>query len=88
MHRTNLFGVSLLLAAALAGPGSALAAPRAQSADVQVRVYDKDHKDYHNWDDNENQAWGRFEVENKTKPHQYSKSSRLIFDLCKSTQRN
>ncbi len=29
-----------------------------QEARDQNRVYDKDHKDYHNWDDNENRAWG------------------------------
>jgi hypothetical protein len=40
-----------------------------------VKVYDKDHKEYHNWDDNENQAWGRFLTENKSKPHEYSKAS-------------
>jgi hypothetical protein len=76
MHRTNLFGVSLLLAAALAGPGSALAAPRAQSADVQVRVYDKDHKDYHNWDDHENQAWNRYLSENHKQAHDFKKANK------------
>ena len=50
---------SLLLTAALAAPVSILAASMPQTVGVQVRVYDKNHKDYHNWDDRENHAWGR-----------------------------
>jgi hypothetical protein len=76
MHGAKRFFGSLILTVALIAPVSVIAAPNPQSASLQVRVYDRNHKDYHNWDDNENQAWGRFEVENKTKPHQYSKSSR------------
>ena len=67
---------SIFLTAALMAPATVIAAPRPQTASVQVRVYDKDHKDYHNWDDNENQAWGRFQVENKSKPHEYAKANK------------
>jgi hypothetical protein len=29
-----------------------------------VRVYDKDHKDYHNWDDRENHSYQQWATEN------------------------
>jgi hypothetical protein len=34
------------------------------------RVYDRAHKDYHNWDDNENHAWGQFLTE---KPQEFAR---------------
>jgi hypothetical protein len=63
---------SILLTTALLAPVSMLAAPKPQDASVQVRVYDRDHKDYHNWDDHENAAWGRFIAENHRKDHEYA----------------
>jgi hypothetical protein len=57
MHRSYRFVAALFLSAAIAAPVSVMAAPAAQDASVQVRVYDKDHKDYHNWDDNEDRAY-------------------------------
>jgi len=53
---------SLLLAAAIAAPTAIMAAPRPQDASVQVRVYDRDHRDYHNWDDREDHAYRRYLV--------------------------
>jgi len=47
MHRSHHYIASLFLTAALA-------APVPQEAGIQVCVYDRNHKDYHNWDDNEN----------------------------------
>ena len=67
---------SLLLTGALAVPVVIMAVPRPQEASVQVRVYDKNHKDYHNWDDNENRAWGTFLVENHRDHHEYAKSNK------------
>jgi hypothetical protein len=40
------------------------------------RVYNKEHKDYHNWDDNENRAWGQFLTENHRQSHEYAKSNK------------
>ncbi len=74
MQRAQRIIGSLFLTAALMAPVSVVAAPKPQSASVQV--FDKDHNDYHNWDDNENQAWGRFEVENKAKPREYKKANK------------
>src|ERR1700693_3405087 len=58
MYRLRHYIASLFLTAALAAPISIMALPRPQDAGVQVRVYDKGHKDYHNSDNNENRAWG------------------------------
>ena len=65
---------SLLLAAALGAPVAVMAAPAQKDVGVQVRVYDTHHKDYHNWDDHENAAWGRFLAENHRKDHEYAKA--------------
>jgi hypothetical protein len=67
---------SLLLTAALMAPVAVLAAPAAKDDGVQVRVYDRDHKDYHNWDAHENDTWGVYLNDNHRKRHEYSKSSR------------
>jgi hypothetical protein len=52
----------LILAAAIAAPTATLAAPKPQDASVQVRIYDRDHRDYHNWDDHEDRAYRRYLV--------------------------
>ena len=64
MHRPHHYLAALFLTAAVAAPVSMLATPAPQEAGVQVRVYDRNHKDYHNWDDNENRAWGAYLTEN------------------------
>ena len=75
MQIANRFVATLFLTAALGAPVAIAAAP-AQEARVQVRVYDRNHKDYHNWDDHENNAWGVYLTNNHKKNHEYSKSSR------------
>jgi hypothetical protein len=76
MHRAHRYIASLFLTAALAASGSIVAARTPQEASVQVRIYDRDHKDYHNWDDHENQQWGVFLSENHRKPHEFSKAKK------------
>ncbi len=56
MRFTNRYINSLVLVAALAVPAAILANPLPQ-ASVQVRIYDRDHKDYHNWDDREEHSY-------------------------------
>jgi hypothetical protein len=58
-----LFG-ALLLTAALAAPSAMNAASKPQEngrqeehRDDRTRVYDRDHKDYHNWNDNEDRSY-------------------------------
>jgi hypothetical protein len=75
MHRAHRYVASLFLTAALAAPVSMIAAPVPQDG-VQVRVYDRDHKDYHNWDDHERHAWGVFLTDNHRKDHEYAHANR------------
>lgn len=76
MRHTHRYISSLFLAAALAAPVGIMAAPLPQDAGVQVRVYDRDHRDYHNWDDHENHAWGVFLTNNHRKSHEFAKAHR------------
>jgi hypothetical protein len=66
---------SLLLAAALAAPVAIMAAPGPQDASVQIRFYDRSHKDYHNWDDRESHAWGIFLSKNHRDSHEFLKAN-------------
>jgi len=61
LHINRYFSL-LLLGAALAAPAATMAGPKPQEASVQVRVYDRDHRDYHNWDDREDRAYRRYYV--------------------------
>lgn len=74
MRISHRYISSILLTASLAAPIAMVAAPAPQEA--QVRVYDRNHKDYHNWDDRENHAWGVFLTTNHRNDHEYSKSNR------------
>jgi hypothetical protein len=74
MYRKKLIISSLFLSAALVAPMAITANAAPQS--VSVRVYDRDHKDYHNWDDHENSTWGIYLSNNHKKPQEYKKASR------------
>ena len=76
MHHAHRYIASLFLTTALAAPALLMAAPVPQEASVQVRVYDSHHRDYHNWDDNENHYWGRFLEENHRNSHEYMHSNK------------
>ena len=76
MHRANRYIASLFLTAAFAVPATIMAASTPQNVGVQVQVYDKGHKDYHNWDDNENKAWGVYLTENHRKPHEFTRANK------------
>jgi hypothetical protein len=75
MRTTQRLIASLFLTAILAAPVAIMAAPAAQDASVSVRVYDPGARQYHNWDDNENKAWGAYLVQNHRKPHDYATGS-------------
>jgi hypothetical protein len=53
----------LILASAIAAPTAIMASPRPQDGSVQVRIYDRDHRDYHDWNDREDRAYRRYLVE-------------------------
>jgi hypothetical protein len=63
MRHTNLYISSLVLAAALAAPAMIKADPKPQGTSVQVRIYDRDHRDYHEWNDREDRAYRTYLVE-------------------------
>jgi hypothetical protein len=89
MHQGYRYLTSFFLAAALASP-VAIAQQDDQrrgddqrqqqersdrNTDNQNRVYDRGHKDYHNWDDNENRAWGQYQTEHHRNPQEFSKAN-------------
>jgi len=76
MRITNRIIGTFLLAAALATPAVIMATPASNDDGVQVRVYDGRHKDYHNWDDRENHAWGIYLTNNHKKNHEYKDSKK------------
>ena len=75
MNRAHRCAAALFLAAALAGPLTIMAVPAPEGATVQVRVYDRNHKDYHNWDDNENRAWGVYLTNDHRRHYEYVKAN-------------
>jgi hypothetical protein len=62
LRHINRYFSLLLLGAALAAPVAVIASPQPQEGNVQVRIYDRDHRDYHNWDDREDRAYRRYLV--------------------------
>jgi len=76
MHSAHRLVASLFLIAALAGPMSMMAVPSPQGATVTVRVYDRRHRDYHNWDDRENHAWGMYLANNRRRHYEYARAHR------------
>jgi len=75
MHRGYRYLSSLLLTAALAAPVAMMAAASPQDdrnhenreRENNKRYYDKGHKDYHNWDANENRSYQRYQTEHHQK---------------------
>lgn len=61
MQIKRMFLSSFVLTAAMIAPMAitANAAPQA----VSVRIYDRDHKDYHNWDDREDRSYLLFHAD-------------------------
>jgi hypothetical protein len=55
MKRTGLLVAGLFLATALVVPMATRTTAKPQG--VSVRVYDRNHKDYHDWDDNESRRY-------------------------------
>jgi hypothetical protein len=74
MQLAHRYIASLFLAATLVAPVAIMAAQ--QEANVQVRFYDRQHKDYHNWDDNENRSWGVFLTQNHKRSHEFSRANK------------
>jgi hypothetical protein len=71
MHLAHRYVSALFLTAALAASGPVLAARSPQ--DVQVRVYDSNHHDYHNWDEREDRAYHHYLEERHQEYRSYEK---------------
>jgi hypothetical protein len=71
MHRGYRYLVSFFLTAALTAPVAMMASTSPQDDRRQEerqrennrRYYDRTHKDYHRWDDNEGRAYQRYQSE-------------------------
>jgi hypothetical protein len=63
---------SLLLAGAIFVPTAVMAGARPQEGSVQIRVYDSNHRDYHNWDDREDHAYRGYLVEHHRRYRSYN----------------
>ena len=74
MDRAHRYIASLFLTASLVAPMSIVAAPKPQVG-VQLRVYDRDHKDYHNWDDREDRAYRGYLTEQHHTYRVYTKQN-------------
>jgi hypothetical protein len=70
MQRLHRYIGSLILAAAIAAP--ALIVTQAKAQEVRVRIYDRDHRDYHNWDDHEDRAYRRYLAEQHREYREYN----------------
>jgi hypothetical protein len=62
MNRKRVFLSSIFLGAALIAP-MAITGNAAAPQGISIRVYDRNHKDYHNWDDREERSYQTFRVE-------------------------
>jgi len=76
MHSMDRFIGSLLLAAASVVP--ALVVTEAHAQQVSVRVYDRDHRDYHNWDDHEDRAYRRYLAEEHRSYREYHRQHHKV----------
>jgi hypothetical protein len=75
MQKTHKYLASLFLTAALTAPMAAVITATPASAQDDRGYYDKEHKDYHKWDDHEQSAWGRYLAEKHHKDHEFAKAS-------------
>jgi hypothetical protein len=78
MRSIQQFIGSFLLAAAIAAPAVLVTPARAQEGSVQVRIYDHDHHDYHNWDDREDHAYRRYLGEQHRTYMEYNKQHHKV----------
>lgn len=76
MRFINRFIGSAILAAAFVAPTVTMAAALPQDAGVQIRVYDRDHRDYHNWDDREDRSYRQYLNEQHRSYREYAHQNR------------
>jgi hypothetical protein len=74
MFSKKLFLGSLFLGAALIAPMAMVANAAPQG--ISLRVYDRDHKDYHNWDDREQSSYVTFRADHPKYNVEFKKTNR------------
>ncbi len=73
---SRFFG-AVVLSAALFVPATVLAQDHQDRQDTQnKRYYDSAHKDYHQWNSNEDQSWHQYLQENHKSDHDFSKANK------------
>jgi hypothetical protein len=76
MRIKHPFLSSLAIAAALAAPAGISTSTSLQAQTIGVKIYDRDHKDYHVWDDREDRAYRAYCVEVHREYRPYTKLKR------------
>ena len=79
MTKIKTYIGSVLLTGVLAMPVVVLARPQDdhhEETAQQKRVYDSSHKQYHNWDGNEDKAWRQYQTDNHQKYRDYGKANK------------
>jgi hypothetical protein len=75
MNLKRVILTAIFLGAALIAP-MAITANAAAPQVISVRVYDRTHRDYHNWDDREERSYQTFRVEHPRYHVIYRKATR------------
>jgi hypothetical protein len=66
---------AIVIAAALIAPAATIANARPQN-DHDRKVYDSEHKDYHNWNKDEDQQWHVYLGTEHQKYHDFDKANK------------
>ena len=74
MMRIKLYLPALLLSTALVAPLATHTNAKPQG--VSVRIYDREHKDYHDWDDREARYYERYRHDHPEFSVEFRKNSR------------
>lgn len=66
----------VFLGFALTAPAATVSRAASQDEHHDKRVYDRSHKDYHNWDEHEDRAYHQYFTENHREYREYGKLNR------------
>jgi hypothetical protein len=75
MNNIQRLMTSLLLMGIFVMPITPAVVAAAQIS-VQFKAYDRRHKDYHDWNDDENRRWSEYRTQNHMKPRDYRRAHR------------
>jgi hypothetical protein len=78
MYRRDGYIRLMFLAAAIAAIAAPAIVVDAKAQEVSVRIYDRDHHDYHNWDAREDRAYRHYLVVNHRSYVVYSRQHNKV----------